>query len=315
MDQKGQVVIVMLLIMVVALALGLAIVGHSITDISTSTRTEDSARAYSAAEAGIERALVSTVNMVAAPTPVVLDNRAQAQTSWNRDLPKTGSALEYPPFGKESFAHFWLAKTINPDSNGRDVVKHYDQDSIDLYFGLAQNYQNTPLDQDNQPAVEVHVVLARGNIYESRKFYIDSFNGTGGGRSSNGFTGCNQVDRDGDVGGYSVSTVTNNNTAASNFYCRATLTYRVPGDAGNVYPVLARVRILYSNLVHPVALKPIDSCAGSTQDRCSLPPQVSVYSSKGVSGNTQREIELFQQRNVVPYMFDYVLFSSGQIKK
>jgi hypothetical protein len=312
--QEGQVIIIMLLIMVVALALGLAIVGHSISDISTSTKTEDSARAYSAAEAGIERALVSSTDSQSAPTPFLLGNSAQAVTTWSRNLPNSTEALEYPPYGKESFAHFWLANPREAGSGSNPVAKHYDQDSFDLYFGVPKDYQATVTDLDNQPAVEVHVVLARGNLFESRKVYVDSYNGSGAGRSSNGFIGCTESDRDGAVGGFTVNTLSNGRTTPSNFYCKVNINYRSVTDRGSVYPVLARVRILYTSMAHPVALKPTGSCGGNQRD-CSLPVQVSIYKSVGSSGNTERELELFQQHNVVPYMFDYVLFSSGELSK
>lgn len=295
--QSGQVVVILLLVMVVALALGLSVVGHSISDISTSTRVEDSARAYLAAEAGIERAIISAAE--SGPLPVPLSNNSNATVNWSRTLPPVGVALEFPPFGKESFAHFWLAspETLDPyygsASQGR-------ADDFEVYFGVARDYSTTPVDRDNQPAVEVHVVTQRGNTYESKKFYYDSYNGTSPGRDSNGFSGCATRDPNG------VRVATNNYSGTRPFYCRVNVNYRTASDRGNVNPVLVRVRILYSNTSHPVALKPT---AGS------LPPQASVYNSTGVAGNTQRDLSVFQQKFVVPYMFDYVLFSSGEIRK
>lgn len=54
---SGQVALVALLVMTVLLTVGLAAATRSITDIRISTETEESARAFSAAEAGIEDAL------------------------------------------------------------------------------------------------------------------------------------------------------------------------------------------------------------------------------------------------------------------
>lgn len=50
----GQVTLVALLVMVVLLTVGLAVVSRSVTDIRISKEAEESARAFSAAEAGIE---------------------------------------------------------------------------------------------------------------------------------------------------------------------------------------------------------------------------------------------------------------------
>ena len=46
MKQKGQVIIVLLLIILVSLSVGLAVVQNSLTDISTSTKTDQASRAF-----------------------------------------------------------------------------------------------------------------------------------------------------------------------------------------------------------------------------------------------------------------------------
>ena len=58
-SEKGQALLLVLLAMSVVLTVALSIVSRSITDVSNSAREEDSTRAFSAAESGIERALIS----------------------------------------------------------------------------------------------------------------------------------------------------------------------------------------------------------------------------------------------------------------
>lgn len=55
----GQALLIVLLIMAVALTIGLSVISRSVTDIRISQQSEEAARAYSAAEAGIEEALVT----------------------------------------------------------------------------------------------------------------------------------------------------------------------------------------------------------------------------------------------------------------
>jgi len=55
---SGQALLVILLIMAVALTIGLAVTSRTVTDVEISGKTEEAARAFSAAEAGIEEALV-----------------------------------------------------------------------------------------------------------------------------------------------------------------------------------------------------------------------------------------------------------------
>lgn len=57
---SGQALLVILLIMAVALTIGLAVTSRTVTDVEISGNTEEAARAFSAAEAGIEEALVWT---------------------------------------------------------------------------------------------------------------------------------------------------------------------------------------------------------------------------------------------------------------
>jgi Tfp pilus assembly protein PilX len=57
--ESGQALVLVLLSLSVVLTLVLFILARSITDVTVSSRQEESVRAFSAAEAGIERALVA----------------------------------------------------------------------------------------------------------------------------------------------------------------------------------------------------------------------------------------------------------------
>lgn len=65
--RSGQTALIVLLVMVVVLTIGLSLVSHSITEVSISKDDEESMRAFSAAEAGIERALQ---NITAPPSSI-----------------------------------------------------------------------------------------------------------------------------------------------------------------------------------------------------------------------------------------------------
>ncbi len=58
MNQKGQAVLIVILVMAVVLTVVLSIVASSTSDIKLSTTESESLRAFSAAEAGIEKALI-----------------------------------------------------------------------------------------------------------------------------------------------------------------------------------------------------------------------------------------------------------------
>ena len=56
--QRGQTLLIVLLLLAVVLTIALSIASRSITDINVSIKEEEAARAFSAAEAGIEQALI-----------------------------------------------------------------------------------------------------------------------------------------------------------------------------------------------------------------------------------------------------------------
>ena len=60
--QRGQVLLIVILSMVVTLTVGLSVISHTITTLRTTKESESSQRAFSAAEAGVEKLLNSTNN-------------------------------------------------------------------------------------------------------------------------------------------------------------------------------------------------------------------------------------------------------------
>lgn len=74
--ERGQILLIVVLVMTIALTVGLSIATRTITDIRTSTEQDTSQRAFSAAEAGIEKALQES-----AGSSGTFDNNATYQTT------------------------------------------------------------------------------------------------------------------------------------------------------------------------------------------------------------------------------------------
>lgn len=55
----GQVLLITVLVLSIAVTIALSLIGRSVTDVSMSRNLEESARAFSAAEAGIEETLLT----------------------------------------------------------------------------------------------------------------------------------------------------------------------------------------------------------------------------------------------------------------
>ncbi len=109
--QRGQILLIVVLVMTIALTIGLSVASRTITNIRTSTEEESSQRAFSAAEAGIEKALQENTGSSGS-----LTNNATYQTSI--------SAL--------SGTEFLL-------NNGSPVLK---DNAVDLWLSTYPNFTN-----------------------------------------------------------------------------------------------------------------------------------------------------------------------------
>lgn len=282
-NSRGQVVIILLVVMVIALTVGVAISQRATSDIATSTQSEQSSQAFSAAEAGIERAIQTN----SAPAPFSLGNQAQVSVSKSGALPYPGSglAIEYPPIDKETAAQFWFTDSTYP----------YSGSSFQIYFGNDSSFNAT----DNiAPAVEVNVISLVSSNYLSYRYYFDADSN----RSiDNSFNNCSRSP-------LPIDTIL---SSSSSFYCSASVP-PAPGCKAPCAPYttpasLVRVRLLYSNNPQKVALAPAPGLF--------FPPQIEVYNSTGSSGQSQVTLQYFKQHDLVPPWFDFAIFSVNNIRK
>lgn len=280
--ENGQVVLILILVMSVALAIGISVIQRSISDISTSSKVEQSSRAFSAAEAGIEKALRGDSSGV-----TFSETASSAEVLDSGLLPLAGQPLEYPPISKEEVAQVWLA---DPQTLGQ----YYNQPTVEIAWGTP-NIQNA----DDRPAIEVNVVYFAAGLYQSKKFYFDSNSSRA---SLNGFQDISA--------NCSNSTATFSTTMGQNrvFYCRNSLSL-----SGIPTLMLLRARILYSNTPQPFAVLPWGGNCGT--NACSLPPQARIITSTGTAGEAQRKVQVFRLDRVAAPYFDYAIFSLGEIQK
>lgn len=301
MNERGQIILALILVMTVALAIGLSVVQKSLVDVSTSTKVEQSQRAFSAAEAGIEKALTARSDT----TGQNFDNNAQIKEITDTKLipciPGSSgcpqgtndrqAALEYPPLAKEEVAHVWLTNynsssnpptCSNPPSSD-PADRCYTQSTLDVYWGDAK--------VSDKAALELTLVYYDGSQYKSRKWYLDQILRS----PANNFT-----------------QVTCGAGIPVNYQCKFTL--GGSADSAGALPqnmMLIRARLLYNTSSQPIAFQaPTCNSIG-----CFIPPQARVLKATGVSGETQRKVQVLQINKVVPPYFDFAIFSNGDIKK
>lgn len=283
MKQKGQVILILILVMTVALGIGLSIVQKSLVDISTASKVEQSSRAFSAAEAGVEKALQGSANTSKLPLgnsstilPVVDSGQKPAVAAFGN----LQGALEYPPLAKEDVVQVWLAD-LNSLSNPPAAI--YKQDSLEVYWGNSST---------DPAALELTLVYYDGTGYRSRKWYLD-----------------NQSAIRNPPNNFDKITCSGKILGINTYNCYTRLT-ALPAIQPNIL-MLLRVRLLYNTTSQPFAVQAVGTCGTD----CSLPPQAREIISTGISGETQRKVKLFQENKVVPPFFDYAIFSAGEINK
>lgn len=279
---KGQVILILLLIITVALGIGLSIIQRSLSDISTATRVDQSTRAFSAAEAGVERALRGggAGNITFGETSSkaeVLDSGLIPATA---PLGGVQNILDFlQPLSKEDIAHVWLADFT---ANSMPLPAFYKPTPprIDIYWGNSTT---------DRAAIEVTIIYYDGVSYKSAKQFFD--HRASGRTASNNFTPS-------DCLGY------------GNYQCKETIT--LPGQGSDIQTLL-RARLLYNTNSQPFAVQPpLDATCGRD---CSLPPQARIVTSVGSSGETERKVQVFRLDKVVPFYFDYAIFSTTEITK
>lgn len=282
MNEKGQVVLILILVMTVALAIGLSVIQRSLSDVATSTKVEQSSRAFSAAEAGLEQAIRLDDSVFGFD----LDESSRVEGVTKNNVPDTAQALEYLPIGKEEIAQVWLADPTSLTFPSCDVGKIcYPNSTLGIYYG---NYPTTT----DIPAIEITVIYQdTSNLYKAQKYYYDSQ------ARGNDFTAPTCPS---DLIRTSLSP-----TVDKRFMCFASInTASIPNISKLI---LLRARLLYSSSSHSFAVKPATGL--------SLPIQARLFTSTGSSGETQRIVQILRLDRVVPFYFDYAIFSVGKIEK
>lgn len=304
---------ILILVMTVALSIGLSVVQKSLVDVSTASKVEQSSRAFSAAEAGIEKALSSSASLNCTDQTDTDICESFVNSSVIKEIDASGfipavpgdassgldpqqNALEFPPLAKEDIAQVWL---INPTSTANPPTEFYMPSSKTANRGI-EIYWGSPTAE--KAALEVKIIYYNGSAYTTAPYYFDS---DASRSSGNGFTNVS-----GDCSA-SLTPIDTTTGASRSFYCKRIINPSSTPAFPSSGLMLVRMRLLYNSTSQPVAVRGYGTCGQA----CSLPPQARIVTSTGVSGETQRTIKVFQLDKVVPPFFDYAIFSAGDITK
>lgn len=148
--ERGQVLIISLLVLVVALTVGLSVAVRTITTTRMTAAEDTSQRAFSAAEAGLERALTAGVDFTGVP----LSNNSSYSTT-TVELPTNDLLVDNGAFiAKDDPVDVWLSDYpayTNPWGG-----------NLTIFWGSgSDNCVGTPEANNTMAAIEV--ILIRGS--------------------------------------------------------------------------------------------------------------------------------------------------------
>ena len=285
--QKGQAVLIVLLSLSVVLVVVMYILSRSVTDISLSIKDENAMRAFSAAEAGIERALVAgstgSQEIGGAGFEASVTDFAAGQTY-----------VTYPISLKSGeLATFWF---VEHDDNGNLTCvasSCFTGDQIVLRWGD----EGTSDSAANTPAIELTVYYSNlvGNSPDLTTLKVA--------RATYDTFSSRRLNDNKFLAAYSGVQV----IGTDRFQFHRTVNFEdnlgIPNTA-LVQPIYATVKMLYNTTPHKIAL----SVTGGT-----LPSQGSVIDSTGTYGDSNRRISVYQLYPVVPSIFGNALYSGTGI--
>lgn len=279
MEEKGQSLLIVVLVMVVALTVGLSVVLRSITNVRIATEEENSQRAFSAAESGIEQALKTGADI----SDKALDNRSSIKEvkvltlSGKQFLINSGN-----PVLKNDAVDLWL---IDHNTNGSlNYSSGWQQNTQDASLTI---YWGTSADPCANAALEVVVVSGTQNAPAIKRYAWDSCTSTS--RSNNN--------------SFDASLTGPVTVGVKTFYFRKDIVISSASKG-----ILVRINPLYFNT--PLAVKGCGEAVAVTHASCvSLPSQGKIIESTGIADNTVRKVTFYQGYSKIPSeFFPYGLF-------
>lgn len=275
---SGQILILILLVVVVALAIGLSVASKNLKNIRTSTQTEQSQRAFSTAEGGVEDVL-ARLNTIAAD-PLV-------KTTGYAETISVGSGLSANVLVKGSQT---FEKSIPVGEVGQiDLNGVANPSQLTIEWGK----RNLPNNAEGNPVASIEVSFVCANTYSTCI------------TTPNTFLQLNFQHREALLGTTSLQLGQTGNwtscpdSTSSEFYCKKTYTLSFINNR------ILRIRPLYNTTTIRV-----------TSSDPNFPVQTyDVTSTADVQGVTRKVQVSRTALPQLPAVFDFGLFSETDIVK
>ena len=288
-SNSGQALLIVLLSMAVILTIVLSILSRSVTDIAVTSREEEALRAFSAAEAGVERAILIGSNTGS------FDDASFVATAVNFAV----SAEEYIYPDKllsgES-ATIWF---VDHDEETRELTCDTNECFTGSQMSVCWAGPGTPSDQATTPALEISILYV--DIpwdYSTIKIARVTTDPNIARRVTNNF---------GDTDGVGCT------LEGQDFEFKKTIDFSASGlnipyaAPGNL--LIAKIRFFYNTDEAKTLGFDVRGTGGD------LPSQGRKIVSTGTAGEANRKIEVLRTFGELPPIFDAAVFSPGGIVK
>lgn len=287
--QSGQALLLVVLSMATISTLVLSVISRSISDIAITSQDEESLKAFSAAEAGIEQVLIASQPQ--SITGVVSNQGQSGQTSYDAQVsgfPTSTSEYVYPAeILAGDTASIWLVSHNAQDRPTCSGLPCYTASQLTLCWGKS----GTSASSSTTPAVLVRTYYQSGSRIRTVQTALDPNAGRIG---ASKFTL---------AGSCPISSISGQSFAFGSVISFASIpNYTTAGTLKAI-----SVRMLYNNQSQTLAAR-----AGGAG---ILPSQGRQISSTGISGAASRKVEVYALYPDIPPVFSAALFSGGGITK
>lgn len=298
-NKSGQALLIILLAMVTITTVVLSIVSRSVSEVEVTNKEEDSLRAFTAAEAGVEEALVTAAigtnlqESITVPTTGSLTSEISNYSVNVTGYPQTATQYAYPfELLSGDSGTVWLCDSTSPcfSPNSQNLT---------VCWGKRMTY---PAGQS--PALELTFVYKVSGTYYTSRAVFDPDSA----RRGNATTPGNKFQAPTSTNG--TCTIAGEQYQFSKSFTTQELTTGVASSLG--LPITAgdtelmKARLLYNTgTAHSFGV----------MSNANLPPQGRQVSSVGESGNATRKIEAFLLNPSTPSVFDSAIYSGTRLIK
>lgn len=317
--KSGQVLILVLLVVVVSLAIGLSVASRNLSNLKISSQTDQSQRAYSVAENGVENVLAQL-------------NKANVAGTF-KDAITNGTTIVGPQDSAGNASSTTVAS--NTTYERQIAVGEVGQVSVDDTVGatIAKKYtimwaKASSINECVSPAsLEVTLVYLNSPNYAQRRWYLKGANGDGARSETlntiNGTT--NSVDSTGATNTFSYTPsiwvgsgtcATSGGFPAASPACSPLYINCATIDTTTISPAItAGTRKLLR--IRPLLVDTTVNVGPNTTTGQVLPTQEYVITSSATVGNGVTRKLLVQKSALpsVPAVFDFALYSEQDILK